>query len=253
MQIKVLCLNMWLGGKLFENMKDFVAQENPDIIALQEVHQAREIPAEEAWHDVGDLARILRYEQYIFASGCGTTTEQGHNVYFGNAILSRFPLRSAGTIFYDIPYNDSYIRTPGDYRDEPRNLQHGVISVGETLLHIYNTQGIWGFDGEDNERRLAMADVIAREVDGKAPALLMGDFNVLESTGAIATIEKHMQNIFKGELTTSFNMRHKNGGGFGSAAVDMIFASPDVQIIEHHTSSADVSDHVPLLVEIEIL
>ncbi len=252
MNIKVVCLNMWLGGKLFENIQPFIERENADILVLQEVHHAESLPPQQEWHAVGELAHILGYPKYAFAPASSVETSEGFRIQFGNAILSRLPITSATSVFYDVPYNGMQTRVSGDYTREPRNLQHAKITAGDTTLHIFNTQGIWGFDGDDNERRLLMGDIIAEQVQDKQQALLMGDFNVLEGTKAIGKIEVHMKNIFKGELTTSFNMKHKNGGGFGTAVVDMMFASPDIKILNHYSTSDNVSDHVPLVVEFEI-
>lgn len=42
MKIKVLCLNVWEGGKLMENLLDFVRREDPELLALQEVYDGRD-------------------------------------------------------------------------------------------------------------------------------------------------------------------------------------------------------------------
>lgn len=251
MKIKVICLNLWQGGNLFENIKSFIAEEKAGMLALQEVHDAP--PASEAaWHSVGALARILGYQHYAFAPAFAKEIPNGHTLQRGSAILSKFPILSSKAIFYDVPFNAAFTETPGDYRYTPRNLQHGEININGTTLHLFNTQGIWGFDGKDNERRLAMGEIITREIAGKQPALLMGDFNVREDTQTIKKIEAHMTNVFAGELKTSFNMRHKKDSGFATAVVDMMFASPDVKIGQHYASKTNVSDHLALVGEFEI-
>jgi endonuclease/exonuclease/phosphatase family metal-dependent hydrolase len=65
-------------------------------------------------------------------------------------------------------------------------------------------------------------------------------------------IEKKLKNVFKDELRSTFNMRHKQNPGYASAVVDMIFVSPDLKISKHYASDADVSDHIPLIIEIEV-
>lgn len=252
MKLKVICLNLWQGGKLFENIKPFIAGENAHILALQEMHHAEEHPPQEAWRLIGVLARTLGYQYYAFAPAFAKAVQSGHKSRKGNAILSRFPITSSSAIFYDVPYNGTFTETPGDYRYTPRNLQHGEIDINGTTLHFFNTQGIWGFEGDDSKRRLQMGEIITREIAGKQPALLMGDFNVREGTQTIKKIEAHMTNVFASELKTSFNMRHKKDGGFATAVVDMMFASPDVKIGKHYASPANVSDHVALVGEFEI-
>lgn len=251
MKLKVICLNLWQGGKLFENIKSFIAEEKADMLALQEVHDAPP-PRQEEWRSPGALARTLGYKHYAFAPAFAKVIHSGHKSQKGNTILSRFPITSSSAIFYDVPYNGTFTETPGDYRYTPRNLQHGEIDINGTTLHLFNTQGIWGFDGNDSERRLKMGEIITREIAGKQPALLMGDFNVREGTQTIKKIEAHMTNVFAGELKTSFNMRHKKDGGFATAVVDMMFASPDIKIGQHYASKTNVSDHLALVGEFEI-
>lgn len=252
MPLKVICLNMWLGGKLFENIQSFIANENADMLCLQEVYNAESYPTEEKWHLVGNLAKMLGYQHYAFTPAFSRTEPSGFRLQNGNAILSRFPLKSSDAIFYDIPFDGAYIEPPGDYQRTPRNLQHAQLEVAGQTLHIFNTQGIWGFDSADSERRLQMGETIARQVVGKRPALLMGDFNIHEATQTIGKIEEHMTNIFKGQLKTSFNLQQKTTGNYGTTVVDMMFTSPDVKVMSQKVASENVSDHLALVAEFEL-
>src|SRR5581483_9037709 len=121
-----------------------------------------------------------------------------------------------------------------------------------TELNVFNTQGIWGFDGDDNERRLAQAQVIVKELGSLPRVILSGDFNVKEQTKSIALIEDRLKNIFKGERTTSFNLKHKTSPGFATAVVDMVFASTDLKVIEHYQPDVNVTDHLPQVVVFEL-
>jgi endonuclease/exonuclease/phosphatase family metal-dependent hydrolase len=254
MKLKLVCLNMWLGGKLFDTINPFLAEQNADILCLQEVYQAEHNPLHQPWHAVGSLANILGYTYYAFAPAFAEEVEEGYRVQFGNAILSKHPIQKSKSVFFDVPYNGNWKpKTREEIIYTPRNLQHAEVLVQEKNLHIFNIQGIWGFDGDDNERRLAMADVIVREIQGKQPALLMGDFNVQEGGKTTGKIEAHMRPLFKGEMKTSFNMKHKDPtSGYATAIVDMMFVSPGIKIENHHVSDADVSDHLALVAEVEI-
>lgn len=254
MNLKIVCLNMWLGGKLFENIQPFIEQENADILCLQEVYQAEHSPLMQPWHAVGELAKILGYKYYAFAPAFAEEVENGYRVQFGNAILSKYPIQTSQAVFFDVPYNGNWKpKSQEEIIFTPRNLQYAEINLGEKNLHIFNVQGIWGFDGDDNDRRLAMADVIAGHIAGKQPALLMGDFNVQEGGKTTDKIEEHMKSVFKGEMKTSFNLQQKDpNSGYATAIVDMMFASPDIQIKNHHVSDENISDHLGLVVEVEV-
>ena len=47
-------------------------------------------------------------------------------------------------------------------------------------------------------------------------------------------------------------MKHNDKGGYATAAVDMIFVSPNIKIIEHDCPDVDISDHLPLVTTMSI-
>jgi endonuclease/exonuclease/phosphatase family metal-dependent hydrolase len=140
-----------------------------------------------------------------------------------------------------------------DFSFTPRNLQHVQIDLGGKNVNVFNTQGIWGFDGDDNERRIKMSETIREKYQGKEDIILCGDFNTKENTKAMTSLEQDLKNVFKGELKTSFNLRHKPvDSGFTSAVVDMVYVSPEIKVLEHYSTDEDVSDHVPLVCVFDI-
>ena len=84
------------------------------------------------------------------------------------------------------------------------NFVHASVALPEKLLHVFNTHGIWGFDGFDNKRRLAMSQKIIGKIEGKKPLILAGDFNILPTTSTIKNIENHLTSVFKNALPTTF-------------------------------------------------
>jgi len=251
MRLRFVCLNLWLGGQLFDNMVDFLKREEPDILVLQEAYRSKDPQSSQAARSFDVLQEILKFS-YGFFSANFLDKYNFLEAESGNAILSHFPIISERALQYDIPYRVFEV-DPLDYTHMPRSLQHCEVDVNGKTLNVFNTQGIWGFDGKDNERRLAMGEMIAHEVAGKPHTILAGDFNVQEGGKTTNIIEKHVRNIFKGERTSSFNMKHKEKPGYAEAVVDMIFVSPDIKVISHFMPEDDVSDHRPLVCELEIL
>lgn len=251
MQIKVVCLNIWLGILLDRSIA-FLKEQDADIILLQEVFDARE----ESWNNRGLRSRAelkkLGYAYEAFSPTFVKVQEEG-KIPQGNLILSKFPIVSSEEVFFDVPFNDSFLQWRGNFETTPRNLQHVVIDANGTELNVFNTQGIWGEDGDDNERRLAMGQTIADAVRGKSHVILGGDFNVQEKTETIKLIESvGVKNIFKDELKTTFNLRRKTHPGFATAVVDLLMISPDISVLEHSCPDVDVTDHLPLIAVLEV-
>lgn len=253
-QLKIINLNVWIGGKLFDPMLDFLNNEKADIVLLQEVYNSQDPSLERRYRTFEVLKEQLGYEYGAFAPAF--LEEMGEQSFEqGNAILSVFPLTEVSTTWYDVPYG-TRIDDWEHFHVTPRCLQHVVADIDGKSFHLLNTQGIWGEDGGDNERRLKMAEQIVTEVSDHSPLLLAGDFNVRYQTEAIAKIEKKLTNVFKDDVKTTFNLKQKDlekFPGFADAAVDGIFVTPDIKIIEKRVPDVDVSDHMPMVVEVEIL
>lgn len=228
----------------------FVRREDPDVLALQEVYDGHDPCWERKFRSMDVLRQELRYPFEHFAPGFLERTDFG-KVEQGNAVLSKFPIVEREVIAGDVPYGEREDK-PEYYEYTPRNVQRVAIDVGGRLIQVFNTQGVWGVEGQDNERRLAMGQVMAHEVAKYKNVILAGDFNVQESTKTIGLIEEHLVNLFKGERVSSFNMRHKTNPGFATAVVDMIFVSSHIEVLEKRSCDDDVSDHLALTATLQI-
>jgi endonuclease/exonuclease/phosphatase family metal-dependent hydrolase len=60
------------------------------------------------------------------------------------------------------------------------------------------------------------------------------------------------QSVFGSQLKTTFNMKRKKLPGYASAAVDVVLLSPEIAVRTAECLNLDISDHLPLVVEIEV-
>ena len=256
MRFKFITLNLWLGGMLFDSILNFLKKENPDILLCQEVYNGDNKKLEKRYRSFKIIKEKIKFKDAVFAPAFGENLGKVGKVPSGNAIFSKYPILKTKTVFYDIPYSDNYAKR-GEVKDFapyiPRNLISAVLKAGKIKLNIFNTQGIWGFrDGKDNKRRLEMGKKIIREIKSKENVILAGDFNLSPDTKTIALVEKHLRNVFKNELITSFNMKRKTDRGYAKAVVDMVFADHKIKTIDHYCPQIDVSDHLPLVCMFEV-
>lgn len=228
-----------------DEILDFLRHEDADIVLLQEVYDGHDSAWERKFRSMDVLREELRYPHEHFAPAFLERTDFG-KVEQGNAILSKWPILESEVSFYDQPYGEREDK-PEYFETTPRNLQRVGIDVGGRTIQVFNTQGVWGKDGDDNERRLVMAKTIVDAVAPYDSVVLAGDFNVQEKTKSIALIEEHLVNIFKQDnRVTSFNMRHKTNPGFATAVVDSMFVSSSLTVLEHRQCIENVSDHLAL-------
>jgi endonuclease/exonuclease/phosphatase family metal-dependent hydrolase len=253
MRIKIICLNLWLGGKLLEPALEFIKKEKPDILAVQEAYDAKDERLEERFRSIEVIKKKCGFEYVFFSPSCMAVFPD-KKIPAGNAILSRFPFLDSKTTFIYSSFREEEnyeLPTVTDFSYIPRNLQHVLIEVSDTKLNIFNTQGIWRKDSKDSEERLKMSEIIVQEIKEKDDVILCGDFNVTPDTQTIRNVEKHLKNVFKGELKNTFNMKRKNDPAYSNFVVDMMFASNNLKVVDHYCPDVDVSDHLPLVALIE--
>ena len=252
MRIKILTLNIWNGGILLDFVIYFLKKEAPEIVILQEVYNGQDPKLEKRFRTVEVFKKELSFPYYNFSPAFMDTRRVG-DIEEGNAIFSKFPIKNFDGIFFDIPYSRFDAEKHKDNASfYPRCMQHCVLDLDSCNINLFNVHGIWGFDGKDNKRRLEMSKIIVNEIKHKENAILAGDFNVMPNTRTIENIDRYLKNVFKGELTTTFNMKHKTNIGYATAVVDMIFVSKTMRVLDHYVSNVDVSDHLSLVCVLEI-
>lgn len=253
MKIKFVCVNVWNGGKLWEPLVAWLRQENPDILAIQEA-EFNPNPNAPPWEQTVPSLQTQLGFPYAAKAPAFMNTYHRKNFEKGNAILSRFPITRQRVTFFELPYRSvDDAEMAGEFcLTIPRNIQQAVVQVGEKMVNVFNLQGIWGYDGKDSPRRLAMSEKILHTLGGNKNVILCGDFNVDEKSECMRRIAAQYTDIFSGERTNSFNMRQKTDPGYGTAVVDFIFVSRDLTVASHSSPDVDISDHLPLMVEFEI-
>lgn len=253
MKIRLLTLNVW-GGELLEEVVNFIRKENPDIVLLQEVYSGTG-NLDPKYKSLSLFQEKLNLPHYAFEP-LFKDVKSNRKILSGNAIFSRFPIENQKTIFFDIPFGEFSLEYSGAERARNQFIPMGIlaadIKINSLCVAAYSVHGIWGFDGEDNPRRLMMSKIIVDEIKNKENVILAGDFNVNPHTRTIGNIEEHLQNVFKNELISTFNMKHKKLLGYAAAVVDMIFVSKNMRIANHYMPIVDVSDHMPLVCELEL-
>jgi endonuclease/exonuclease/phosphatase family metal-dependent hydrolase len=240
-----------------DKVLDFIRFEKPDILAVQEAYNGTNTELEPRFRTLDVIEQAGNFAHYLFSPTCMATVAGGLQVEAGNAIFSHFPITHSRSVFYDVPFGDvlNYEAPGGDYSQTPRNLQHAVVQIGNTGLNVFNTQGIWSKQSEDTPRHKQMSEAIMREMQGKTPTLLAGDFNLRPASQSMQHIEQYMRNVFANKLQTTMNYKHKNPALahiFQSLVVDMIYASPDIKVMDAYCPDVDISDHFPLVCVIDI-
>jgi endonuclease/exonuclease/phosphatase family metal-dependent hydrolase len=252
MKLKIVCLNMWSGGELFPQLIKFLETENADVLMLQEAYNGVDPGLAKQYRSMEILADSLTYEHRLFALAFIRDLPLG-KVPHGNAILSKYPLIQKDNRFLQKSTREYYQDIPEHWPILPSVLQHVEIKAPNGSAEIFNMHGVWDLDGDNpSPQRVEMSRILLEETEALQRVILAGDTNAKPSNPALKALEVQLKPVFDPPPSTTFNMRRKDNPGYATAAVDLMYVSPDIQIIEARCPNVDVSDHLPLVVTLEI-
>jgi endonuclease/exonuclease/phosphatase family metal-dependent hydrolase len=165
--MRIATLNIWHRSNPWNERKAAIVHAlrelSPDIVGLQEV--LAPVNAEASGDQAKELAEGLGYE-IAYAPAC----VWGGVTYFGNAILTRYPIISA-----------SFEPLPG-HADESRSYVHALLDTPEGKAPIFVTHLAWR--PEDFATRIAQVRFLKQRIHelvprnaGALPAIVTGDLN----------------------------------------------------------------------------
>ncbi len=254
MILKVISINLWHGGKLFDQLLEFLIEQDADIVLMQEVYNGEDLMLAPQFRSMQSLNAKLNYPAAAFAPAFRDFDRTDGKAQRGEGIFSKFPLNiQTSTFFSESGYSETYRDVPGNFQHCPRELQHVIAETPVGDVHLFNLQGIWDMDGDNfSAARRKMGETIAQAVANKSRVILAGDTNARPTNKCWDLVHKHLRNAFGNTLITTFNMRRKDNPGYATSVVDMLLVSPDVEVLEKSCPDLDISDHRPLITTLKI-
>jgi endonuclease/exonuclease/phosphatase family metal-dependent hydrolase len=181
--LRFLTLNIWANrppwperGRL---IREGLRREAPDVVAMQEVLR----PQGHGTSQADEIAHGLGY-RVAFSRACHI--EKPFPSEFGNALLSRFPLREHRTVPLPVPEEL-----------EPRSLLYALLSVRVGLLPVFVTHLTWEpqhqavreqqlrFIRDYIEHELSLLPDRVPEHVRILPPVLMGDLNAVPESAEV--------------------------------------------------------------------
>lgn len=252
MTVRTVSLNIWHGQTL-PLVIDFLRSEKADIVLLQEVYNSDIAGINERYRTFQILQNELGYQHSAFALAYHEKIDSGDLIPHGNAVFANWPIKSNKAILMTKSTLDCYREIPEHWPILPALLQHATIEVDDGELNVFNMHGVWDLDGDNfSNRRRQMRDVILAVVKGRPNVILAGDSNAKPTNQAMQDLASVLRPVFNEELKSTFNMRHKDNPGYATAAVDLMYVSPNIEVVARAVPNVDVSDHLPLVVTLRI-
>jgi endonuclease/exonuclease/phosphatase family metal-dependent hydrolase len=208
-----------------EAIAQVIENNNPDIIALQEISRG--------WVISGRIDMLIWLSQrlnmpYIF----GPTADP----LWGNAILSRYPILEYKS--YDLPPRDLFIL---------RGFTSAVFNLGgDNNLRVIATH--FHHLAEDSDIRQMQSTAIIDFWNGIDRTVILGDFNAEPDAPEIDMLRQAgLVDAFMGmEPHTALTYHSANP----YQRIDYIWVSPDLEVEEVYVPFSNASDHLPIVVVI---
>lgn len=227
------CVGM--DGKLSpDRIARVIARHDLDAVALQELDVGR---GRSGGIDQAEMiARKLKMSFHFHPSFIVEDEK------YGNAILSRFPMRAIRM--------GSLPRLKAQRVFEPRGALWVELDLNGTKINLVTSHlSLWPAERLLQAEVLLGSDWIGSEIC-QGPVIICGDFNARPNSIVCKRIGcklRDAQMILKA---------HKPHSTYFGARVDHFFVSPDLEVMNAHVPRTELdrvaSDHLPLIVELKV-
>lgn len=247
MKLKVLHWNIWIR----EDPKKValeVLRINPDIICAQELKHNLKMSL-----NVPEIiSKTIKYD--YFYKEAVTWDNREDITSQGNAIFSKFPI---------IETNFSFLRpfkhNPPNATKEGRVYVEVLVKAGRRLLTLGTTHLTYAYKFRDTRKKRMEADRLVNLLkDRKKDFIFTGDLNATPKSYVVEKILKNKNLINAGPdfSKKTWTTKPFNYHGFKEDdlnwRIDYVFTSKDVEILTSNIIETKASDHLPILIELEV-
>ncbi|MFZ1549104.1 MAG: endonuclease/exonuclease/phosphatase family protein [Microgenomates group bacterium] len=254
MKLKFITLNIEHGGKLLTEAIEFINNEQPDLLFLQEAQSTEFQTDKSHYKTVSTILSQTTFTYHVFSPYVEFDFD-GITILHGNAIFSRYPIEKGEVLYFNGEYEKADFfeaQRLHDFTRLPHAMQTATLQLPHMKVFLTNVHGVWGRDGNDSPVREKMVEIILRNVEGHTSTIVAGDFNFQSSTHSAKMLEKNLNSVFEQRLVSTFNMKRKKDSGYATAAVDMVYLSDDIRVLSSRCPQVEISDHLPLVCELEL-
>lgn len=253
----IISLNTWGGRAGKENLLSFFRThaDTTDIFCLQEIWSA---PYEHLEGRLAGGVPLVNEKIMVHAVREISAELPNHKTFFHPHVGDNYGLFmtikkeleviNEGDVFV---YKQKGFISDEDVGNHARNIQYVTVISNNQPITVINFHGLWNGKGKtDTEDRIQQSKNVLEFTKGiQNPFVLCGDFNLLPDTKSIRMFEDaELRNLIKefgvtSTRTSFYTKPHK--------FADYVFISNDVTLKDFKVLPDEVSDHAPLLIEVE--
>lgn len=261
--MKLISLNVALKIDNAKRIGKFIKSHNPDIVTYQEIMRPFEKSVFSMYQSEPVIESIAKFPYKFFGPKWITDKytkngkmhrDLGGMVEQGNEIMSKFSIISATNEHFYKKYSYEYDWTNWRQIDEPRSVIIVELDINGKSLQVLNLHGIWSEDKKGNENAVKQCKYVLNAAKRKnIPTIIVGDFNLLPETKGIKMISKEFRNLIEEFNIKSTRPGFMDGTDKGGVVVDYIFVNNKIKVNRFEVIQTDISDHLPLILDFEIL
>ena len=253
--MKLMQLNIW-QGRLLRQALDFLEQEKPDILCMQEVYSSGINSVDLDFF--GSFERIKElfpgYNGYFSANF--DIPVFGQKVSYGNALISSFPLLKTETIytsgeFHSFNIFGEFTEYEGENNRIAYNVQKVTVQTGEDKTFcLLNHHGYWLPNRMGSELSVEKMEIVADIIRlSPRPLIFVGDLNVVAESPAMKPIQSILHDLTQeyGLQTTLSEL-----GKVKNVACDHVSISEGIKVQNFGTRNSLESDHKALVLEFDL-
>lgn len=235
MELKIMSYNVlhcenYITKKIdFDAFANLIKTSGADIIGLNEIRGKGIIPGYTA--QAKALAERLGYHFYF-----ARAIYVGGTSPYGNALLSRYPIKSAETVMIPDPETRN-----GTHNYETRCLLKAEIDVAGGLNVVVTHFGL------NSEEQVNAVKTVCDNLPSER-CVLMGDFNATPENPVLVPIKERMCDTAKAFDCEKLSFPSDKP----EIKIDYMFTSKDISVLSADILEIVLSDHRPYVAEIEV-
>jgi len=265
--MKLLSLNIALFEPNTPQLIEFLTQQNPDILCLQEVVHALEPsvfkeyvtkqPIDQhmthmPYSFYGPTYVLRSFDKKSFHGKDSTEFDLGGLVEMGNHVRSKYKIVKGTNIFVENYY--TYITDFSGWPEEDyRSFLVIDLDVDGKPLTILNYHGIWTRNKLGSEKTTkACQKIYEWALQAKGEVIICGDFNLFPDTPSMKIFENSFTSLVDVYNIKKTRPDSNELSGLSRNVVDYIWVSKGINVKDFQVLDADVSDHLPLVLEFDL-
>lgn len=245
MKLTYLQWNVWYLEDI-HNIANYLKENPAGIISLQELTVNHKGQTENNTPEY--IAKQLGYNHCI---GGEDFTEDGEKRWFGNAIFSKYPIKS---------HRQSWINEPigtGGFDDEYRTYLEAVLDIDGEDLIVATTHMSYTHEFHVTERKQEETDKLVKELVkvGDKKLIFSGDLNAIPGSYTIEQVGGILQSAGPESDEKTWTTKPFSYQGFEETGLnwrlDYVFTSSELNVLSSVAEQTEFSDHLPIRTELE--